>query len=148
MLTLQRARLIVAALWAWPAIMVAIAAATLSAYITDRAAFGAAVSYLFRIEALVGLVCSLVLLVFLWSDTQLGNAKRRNQSIMAAVGLACILGYFALQPVMAGLREGAGPAGVMASAARKQFGMLHGVSMLLYLVQTVMAVVLVVKNRK
>ena len=144
----QRMRMVVAALWVWPAITVAVAAATLSSFIVDRAVFGATVSGLFRVEAWVGLSCGLVLLSLLWSDPQIDPRNRRAQVIATVVGLACIVGYFALQPVMAALREGAGPGGVMATAARRQFGMLHGASMLLYLVQTVTAVFLLVKNRK
>lgn len=146
--TLRRMRMLVAALWAWLAIGVSVAAITLSSVLSDRVAFGETVSILFRVEAWVGLACGLALLLLLWRDDQLDARKRRTQIILVAVMLLCVLGYFGLQPIMGALREGAGPGGVMASSARRQFGMLHGASMLLYLVHTVLALVLLFKNRK
>jgi hypothetical protein len=145
---MQRARMFLAVLWAGGAVLVAIAASVLNRVMTDRVAFGETVSGLFRQEARLGLVCGLLLLGLIWFDQRLDARKRRTLLIVTVVMLTCILGYFVVQPMMAALREGAGAGGVMASSARKQFGMLHGVSMLLYLVQTVLAVVLVFKSRK
>jgi hypothetical protein len=48
---------------------------------------------------------------------------------------------------MAALREAAGPSGVMEAATRTQFGILHGVASLIYLFQSVLALVLVLKVR-
>ena len=61
--------------------------------------------------------------------------------------LCVLIGYFGLQPLMAGLREAAGPAGVMEGAARTQFGLLHGAASLIYLLQSVLAAILVLKSR-
>jgi hypothetical protein len=62
--------------------------------------------------------------------------------------LACSLAvYLGLQPLMAAIREGAGPAGVRASPQWGMFAALHGVSQLLYLVESVLGAVLVVKAR-
>jgi hypothetical protein len=58
-----------------------------------------------------------------------------------------MVGYFGLQPWMAALRETAGPSGVMEGATRTQFGILHGVASLIYLFQSVLALVLVLKVR-
>jgi hypothetical protein len=52
--------------------------------------------------------------------------------------LVCVaLNHFGLRPMMAGLKE----AGDMS-----RFGMWHGVSMVVYLVQSLLAVFLVAKN--
>jgi len=62
--------------------------------------------------------------------------------------LVCVLvGYFALQPFMNALRLAAMNAGtdVGHSAYAARFGMLHGVSSLFYLIQSLLGVVLVWK---
>jgi hypothetical protein len=67
------------------------------------------------------------------------TVQRRKTLVLIVVGmLVCTLvSHFGLQPVMAAMRE---------AGERSTFGMLHGVSMVLYLVQSVLAVLLVVKN--
>jgi hypothetical protein len=60
--------------------------------------------------------------------------------------MCTLVSHFGLQPIMAGLREAAGPNGVMESSARGQFGMLHGVSMVIYMVQSVLAGLLIWKQ--
>lgn len=144
---LHRARLYLAALWAGSAIMVAISASMLNAVLTDRVLFGQTVSGLFKAEAWIALGCALAIHVLAGMDKALDKKRRRMMFVLTVVGLVAVLGYFFIQPMLAELRAGAGPGGVMASAARQQFGMLHGVSLGLYLVQAVAAVVLVVKNR-
>lgn len=49
--------------------------------------------------------------------------------------------------MMAAIREVAGPAGVRASPQWGTFAALHGVSQVLYLVETVLGAILVVKAR-
>jgi hypothetical protein len=51
-----------------------------------------------------------------------------------------------VQPLMAALREAAGPGGVMRSEARGRFGILHGVSSAIYLLQSGLAVWLVARQ--
>jgi hypothetical protein len=53
--------------------------------------------------------------------------------------------HFGLQPIMAGLREAAGPGGVMAGDAKTQFGILHGVSSVFYLIESLLASWLIVR---
>jgi len=63
--------------------------------------------------------------------------------------LACtLISHFGLQPFMAALREKAGVSGVMAPNAKVQFGILHGLSSALYLTQSLMGVVLILKIRE
>jgi hypothetical protein len=63
--------------------------------------------------------------------------------------LVCVsVGYFGLQPFMAELRaQAAASGGVMDEAARARFGVLHGVASVIYLVQSVLAVRLVLRGR-
>ena len=143
----QRTRLILAAAWAGSAILMALTATVLNQTMIDRVAFGQTVSGLFRLQASIGLVCGVALLALTWFDRTLDRGLRRVLVALTALALACIIGYFVVQPMMAALREGAGAGGVMASSSRRQFGMLHGVSMLLYLIQSLLAAALVLKSR-
>jgi hypothetical protein len=49
--------------------------------------------------------------------------------------------------MMAAIRESAGPAGVRASPQWGTFAALHGVSQLLYLIESVLGAILVVKAK-
>jgi hypothetical protein len=136
-----RLRLVAASMWTVSLWTVGVAAATLSAVIDDRAQFGAIVSVLFRNVAYLAMLCGLATLVLTGRDAALEAGRRRTIRIIAVLMLVCVGVYFALQPMMAALRET-----VMSPEARKQFGMLHGVSMLAYLVQAILGVVLVLKS--
>jgi hypothetical protein len=75
---------------------------------------------------------------------------RRRRWIVGLVGgmLVCsLIVYLGLQPTMAAIRETAGPAGVRASPQWGTFAALHGVSQLLYLLESVLGALLVLKCR-
>jgi hypothetical protein len=78
---------------------------------------------------------------------QSGVASRKTRLVLIAAILGCTLvGYFALHPFMAALRENA-VNGVMSADARMQFGILHGISSGIYLIQSVLGGILVLKLR-
>ncbi len=124
-----------------------LAAPTLFATLTDRALAGTIAGSLFRVEAWVSVVCGLLLLLILLADR--GFAKRRDCVVLVVLMLVCLsVGYFGLQPYMAALKETAVTnGGVMTDAARARFGMLHGVAAVIYLVESVLGLVLVLKSR-
>lgn len=137
-----------------------IVAPTLFATLADRALAGTIAGRLFRIEAWVTVVCSLLLIGMSLRTASRqdfagegnvpvarANSTRKTVIWLAAGMLACtLMGYFALQPFMSTLREAA-QGGVMNEEARKQFGMLHGVASVFYLIQSVLGIVLVLKQR-
>ena len=144
---LRRARLLVAGLWAVSVCTVAIGASVLNAVMSDRAEFGRTVSGLFKAEAFLALACVAVIFLLIGADKTLDHKGKWPLFILTIVGLVGVVGYFYLQPMLAALRATAPPGGVMAAEVRQQFGMLHGVSLVLYLMQAVSAVMLVLKNR-
>jgi hypothetical protein len=77
------------------------------------------------------------------------DARRRRWIVgLAGSMLACsLIVYLGLQPTMAAVREAAGPAGVRASPQWGTFAALHGVSQLLYLLESVLGALLVLKCR-
>jgi hypothetical protein len=76
-----------------------------------------------------------------------GDAYRRLRWLIAGMLVCVLLGYFALQPFMNALRMAAEEAGtdVGHSVYASRFGMLHGVSSLFYLVESLLGLALVWK---
>lgn len=145
---LARARLLVATAWAGSLWAVGyLAAPTLFATLTDRVLAGTIAASLFHVQALVSIAWALLLLLLLWRDKAGLPGARRTAVLLTLVMLACTLvSHFGLQPEMAALRAAAGPGGVMESAAKGRFGMLHGISSSIYLFQSVLAAWLVIKQ--
>jgi len=144
---LPAARLLVTTLWAGSLWAVGyLVAPILFSTLSDRVLAGSIAGSIFRIEAWLSVGCGLVLLAMVVFDD--ASRERRSLLRLIVVMLLCVVvGYFGLQPWMAALREAAGPSGVMEGAARTQFGILHGVASLIYLFQSVLALVLVLKVR-
>jgi hypothetical protein len=114
----------------------------------DRISAGAVAAQLFRIEGMLGIVCGVLLLVLANGLIRRGNeAYRRLRWLIAAMLVCVLLGYFALQPFMNAIRVAALQAGtdVAHSPDAMRFGILHGVSSLFYLIESLLAIVLVWK---
>ena len=144
---LPSTRLLVTTLWAGSLWTVGyLVAPVLFSTLSDRVLAGSIAGSIFRIEAWLSVGCGLVLLAMVAFD----DASRERRSLLRLIVvmlLSVVVGYFGLQPWMAALREAAGQSGVMEGAARTQFGILHGVASLIYLFQSVLALVLVLKVR-
>ena len=142
---LARARLLVIVLWAGSLWTVGyLVAPTLFGTLGDRVLAGMIAGSMFRHEAWLSLVCGVLVLAL---SGGLDDRARKQVRWLAVAMLACLgVGYFGLQPLMAALKAEA-PGGVMDEAARSRFGMLHGISAVFYLAQSLMAAVLAIKNR-
>ncbi|GIZ52383.1 DUF4149 domain-containing protein [Noviherbaspirillum aridicola] len=124
-------------------------APTLFATLAESTLAGSIAGRLFRIEAWLALVCGLLMLGLLRMPGAVPEEGRRWIRYIVLGMLACtVLGYFALNPFMAELREAAAAAGgTWEPDARARFGMLHGVSSLFYLVQSLLGVALIWRLR-
>ncbi len=144
---MARLRLLLATLWAGSLWTVGyVAAPTFFATLPDRMLAGTVAGNLFRVEAWLSMACGVLLLALIAFAREL--PQRRTLLWLAAAMLVCTLvGYFGIQPWMAELKAAAGPEGVMEGATRARFGMLHGAASVIYLVQSVLAVGLVLKIR-
>ena len=144
---ISAARLIVTTFWVGSLWTVGyVVAPVLFTTLSDRKLAGTIAGSIFRIEAWVSIACGLLLLAMIAFD----DASRERRSLLRLILLmllCVVVGYFGLQPWMAALREAAGPTGVMEGAARTQFGILHGVASLIYMLQSLFALVLVLKIR-
>ena len=141
-------RILLVTLWAGSLWTVGyLAAPVLFASLPDRSLAGSIAGMLFRAQAWLSLACGLLLLLMLWLDKSWSS--KRTSVILVIAMLACVsIGYFALQPFMAEIRAAAANnGGIMDEAMRARFGMLHGVASVIYLLQSVLALVLVTKTR-
>ena len=138
-MNLATVRLLVVTLWAGSLWTIGyMVAPTLFGTLNDRVLAGVIAGSMFTTGAWVSMACAVVTLGLLAISTDVTDQRRKTLYIIVGCMLLCLLlSHFGLRPVMAGLKEAGDKAG---------FGMLHGVSMVLYLVQAVLAVFLVAKN--
>jgi hypothetical protein len=114
----------------------------------DRMLAGLLAGDMFTLIAYLGMGCGAYLLAYLLA-TQGWEALRQTPfRIVLAMLLLALVMQFGIQPVMAGLKAQAQPLDVMHSEFAGQFKMLHGVSAILYLLQSLLGAVLVLKIRK
>jgi hypothetical protein len=146
----KRVNLLIVTLWVGSLWTVGyLAAPVLFATLPDKVLAGTIAGSMFRVQAWLSVFCAIFLLI----SSGIGSANNsviRNKVWFGLVlsMLACtLIGYFGLHPLMAALRETAGPEGVMASDARAKFGMLHGISSGIYLIQSLLGAALVLKSR-
>lgn len=145
----ERARLYLATLWAGSLWTIGyLVAPTLFATLSDRALAGTVAGSMFRSESWLSLACGVLLLALLWTARAMDAARRRTLlRVVGAMLLCSLLSQCVIFPWIAALREQAGPGGVAGSAVAARFGMLHGVSMLIYLAQSVLAGLLIWKQK-
>jgi len=139
---------LLSAVWVGSLLTIGYAVAPVLFNLLERMTAGSVAARLFRIEAVVGVVCGVLLLALANLLVRRGcDEYRRPRWILAAM-VGCVLaGYFALQPFMNALRVAAQEAGtdVGHSAYASRFGILHGVSSLFYLVESVLGLMLIWK---
>jgi len=118
-----------------------IVAPTLFSVLDDRALAGSIAGRLFTIMSFLGIFCSVALLA--GQIMQFGKAclsKAHWQSwVLAGMLIIIMIGQFYIQPIMSDMRE----AGLVGDVA-KNFGRLHGVSSVLFLINSLGGLVLIV----
>ena len=120
------------------------AAPVLFASLGDRQLAGMVAGKLFALVGWVGLGCAAWLLMFLvsrWGGRVLRQAVFWLVVLMALLTAAS---QFGIQPLMAQLKLDALPREVMESVLRDRFAAWHGVSSILYLVQSLLGLWLVI----
>ena len=143
-----RLRLLVAALWAGSLWTIGyVVAPTLFLNLNDNVQAGTMVGFLLRSQAWLSIGCAIILYALV-KLSKIEPAQKRSLSLMIVAMLACALViYVGLQPAMASLKEAAGAAGLAGTPEGRRFGILHGVSQMVYLVESVLGGALLVKMR-
>lgn len=128
----------VGSLWAIGYVAVPVVFFTLD----DRHLAGNVAINMFNAVRLISLICGGVLLIDLLFSTR-PVPWRRNWRIWAVLVMLFLIGVsqFVLQPLMESLRAGGIVEGTKAA---KQFGQLHGVASVLYLITSMLGLMLVV----
>lgn len=137
--------LVVVALWVGGLWAIGyLAAPVLFASLGDRQLAGLVAGKLFALIGWVGLGGAAYLLVFLFARWGGQVFKRAVFWLVIVMALLTAASQFGIQPLMAQLKADALPREVMESVLRDRFAAWHGVSSILYLVQSVLGLWLVV----
>ncbi|KAG8151650.1 DUF4149 domain-containing protein [Burkholderia catarinensis] len=137
---------LLSAVWVGSLLTIGYAVAPVLFKTLERMTAGSVAAQLFRIEAILGVVCGVLLLALSNQQVRRGGSEyRRVRWIVAAMVVCMLVGYFALQPFMNALRVAAMDAGtdIANSPYASRFGMLHGVSSVFYLVESVLGLMLI-----
>ena len=137
--------LIVVALWAGGIWAIGyIAAPILFSSIGDRQLAGMVAGKMFALVGWIGLGSATYLLVFLVARWGGQVFKRAVFWLVLLMALLAAASQFGIQPLMAQLKADALPREVMESVLRDRFAVWHGISSILYLMQSGLGLWLVV----
>lgn len=123
-----------------------IAAPVLFTQLADKQLAGNLAGSMFVVIAYVGMACGAYLL--LYRINQYGSAVFKQVFFWTTLVMLLItLGiHFGIQPVMEGLKEQAMPKAVMQSMFSDRFARWHGVSSIVYLIESLLGLVLLFKH--
>jgi MFS family permease len=125
-----------------------IAAPVLFSQLADRGVAGSLAGGMFTVMAWVGFICGGYLIVFVSAAKGWRAAQSSVFWIVLLMLALTAAGHFGVQPVMTQLQTDALPHRVMESALRDRFTAWHGVSSVLYLVQTMLGLALVILQER
>ncbi|MBS0369567.1 MAG: DUF4149 domain-containing protein [Proteobacteria bacterium] len=134
----------VGALWA----IGYLAAPTLFRLLDDRMLAGRLAGEMFTYVAWLGLASAGYLLVFVALRKNAAAFKSGVFWVVFLMLLLTVAGHFGIQPILAQLKEDSMPREVMESALRSRFMAWHGVSSVVYLVESLLGLLLVVWQDK
>jgi len=119
-----------------------VVAPTLFGVLDDRQLAGFIAGHIFTTMSYIGLVCGGLLLL---SNLYRAGIKHKTNYILVLMLVLIAIGQFFLQPMMAELKaQGL----VEGSAAAANFGKLHGVSSILFMITSISGLILVIKPSK
>jgi hypothetical protein len=119
-------------------------APTLFSALSDRQLAGVLAGKLFALIGWVGLFCAAYLLLSMLLRLGGGALKRGVFWLVVVMAALTVVSQFGIQPWLAQLKAEALPREVMESVLRDRFATWHGISSILYLVQSLLGVLLVV----
>ena len=114
----------------------------------DRQTAGMLAGKLFELMGWVGLACATYLLLFLLLRSGSVVMRRWNFWLLLLMLVLTAVSLFGLQPLLAQLKADALPREVMESVLRNRFAAWHGISSILYLVQSVLGLLLVTRAER
>ena len=114
----------------------------------DRQLAGMLAGQMFTLVAYVGMVCGMYLVIHHISLSGRAALRLTTFWVVTLMLLITLVLQFGIQPGMTDLKLQALPAEVMHSAFADRFKMLHGVSSILYLIESLLGVFLIIKTHR
>lgn len=142
-----RLSLIIMTLWAGALWMTGISAYVLFDSLQDKQMAGMLAGKLFTVVSYIGMASGFYLLI--QRLVQDGTAALKQAFFWAVLVMLLLVlaGHFGIQPILEGLKSQALPADVMQSVFADRFRNWHGVASIAYLVECLLALVMVLKSR-
>ena len=112
----------------------------------DRAQAGLLAGHLFTAMAYVGLGCGAYLLFYRLAIFGSHAPRQLFFWVVLLMVALDVAAQFALQPILAGLKQQALPKEVMESILRDRFAAWHGVASVLYLIECALGLIAVVQH--
>jgi hypothetical protein len=103
---------------------------------------------MFALVGYLGMLCGCYLLIYRYRISGRECFRQTLFWVVAVMLLITLVIQFGIQPVMADLKQQALPLEVMHSALADRFKMLHGVSSMLYLVQSLLGILMIVRSNR
>lgn len=116
-----------------------IVAPTLFAMIEDRTLAGAIAGRLFMVVSFIGIFSSIFLLFTMAVREKQQILQQWRSWVLIFMLIIIVVGEFILQPLMAALRQDG-----ISPAEKTQFGMLHGIASVLFLINSLAGLILVI----
>lgn len=110
----------------------------------DRQLAGMIAGHLFTANSYIGLVCGVLLLLGVLVKCVGSRLKDSRVWMLVLMITVIIAGQFVIQPILAELKAGGLPAG---SKEAIEFGRLHGIASILFLINSVLGLVLVGRGK-
>ncbi len=120
-----------------------VAAPVLFASLDDKQLAGNLAGRLFALGAWIGMAAAAYLLVYRFARDGGAALKTLFFWIVLLMLALTLAGHFGIAPIMQGLKDQALPHAVMQSVFADRFSRWHGVSSIVYLIQSVLGLVLV-----
>lgn len=114
----------------------------------DKQFAGMLAGQMFSWMSYVGMMCGFYLLVYHYIMFDRLAAHRRLFWLISCMLCITLLLQYGIQPMMAELKLQALPLDVMHSPLADRFKAMHGISQILYLIQSLLGATLVIKSRQ
>jgi hypothetical protein len=121
------------------------------ATLADRVVAGTVAGAIFSVEAKAGLACAAILLGLRLARTGAGAWREWPTRVIAAMALVTLVGFAGVAPLLAGLKATALATegkDVMHSTLASRFAMWHGISSILFLIQSLLGTWLATSLRR
>jgi hypothetical protein len=114
----------------------------------DKQLAGMLAGQMFTWMSYVGMVCGVYLLGYRMSVFDRWASRMQLVWLIASMLLITLVLQYGIQPMMAALKLQALPADVMQSAFADRFKALHGISQIIYLIQSLLGAFLLIKTNR